>query len=172
MKKLFILTLVLVSMNVKAQDASMLRKDKMKSVALWEGTWRGEGWMMLADGQKHYFTQKEIVKSKFDGGVLMVEGFGKDKETGKAIHDALGFFTYDVIKQQYRFTAMTGSGYNTDVVPEVNADGFIWKLTNPRMGITKFTIKLSATEWIEIGEISRDDGKTWTSNFEMTLKRK
>lgn len=159
------------SITVGAQDASLVRKEKMKALALWTGTWKGEGWMMLSNGEKHFFTQKEIVQSKFDGGVLIIEGYGKDKKSGKPIHDALGFFTFDIIKQQYRFTAMTGTGYNTDVVPEVIADGFIWTLNNPRMGIMKYTIKLSKTEWIETGDLSKDDGKTWSSNFEMRLKR-
>ena len=39
------------------------------------------------------------------------------------------------------------------------------------MGTTRYTIKLNNIEWIETGEVSRDDGKTWTPNFEMRLKK-
>ncbi len=172
MKKTLITFIILLSLKALAQDAPALQSEKMKSLAIWVGSWKGEGWMLLPNGQKHFFHQIETVTSKFDGRVLNVEGSGKDKETGKAIHDAVGFLTFDVIKQQYRFTAMTGTGYITDVVPQVNTEGFIWTLNNPRAGIMKYTIKLSKTEWIEIGELTNDGGKTWIKNFEMILKRK
>ncbi len=173
MKNVIAVLLILISNKVNAQDAASFQKEKMKGLAIWAGTWRGEGWMILQDGKKHLFTQKEVVKSKFDGRVLTVEGSGKDKESGKPVHDALGYFTFDVIKQQYKFTAMTGMGYITDVVPEIIPnEGFVWTLKNSPMGIMKYTIKLTKSEWIEKGEFSKDDGKTWMSNFEMNLKRK
>ncbi|MEO5985127.1 MAG: hypothetical protein ABIP80_06445 [Ferruginibacter sp.] len=171
MKNLIVVLLLLTSIKVDAQNAASIQKERMKGLAIWAGTWRGEGWMILPDGKKHLFTQKEVVNSKFDGRVLTVEGSGKDKETGKPVHDALGYFTFDVIKQQYKFTAMTGMGYITDVVPEIINEGFVWTLKNSPLGIMKYTIKLSKSEWVETGENSKDDGKTWMSNFEMKLKK-
>ncbi len=171
MKNLFFLFLILLSVKASGQNASALQKEKMQALAVWEGNWTGKGWMFAQDGKKHYFTQKEIITSKLGGGVLTVDGNGKDKETGKGIHDALGFITYDVIKQQYRFTAMTAMGYITDVVPEVKPnEGFIWSLPNPR-GTMKFTIKLTKDEWYETGEISTDNGKTWVKTMEMKLTK-
>lgn len=171
MKNTLLLVFALFTLQASAQNAAQNQQEKMKVLSAWAGTWSGEGWMMLPDGKKHQFVQKEVVTSKIDGGALTIDGSGKDKETGKGIHDALGFITFDVIKQQYRFTAMTGMGYITDVVPEVKENGgLIWTLNSPA-GIMKFSIQFNQTEWIETGEISKDKGATWFKNFEMTLKR-
>lgn len=171
MKQLLLVLILLITVNLYGQDASKLQQEKMKGLSALAGTWEGEGWMILPDTKKHEFIQKETVASKFGGNVLTIDGIGKDKTTGAGIHDALGFITFDVIKQQYRFTAMTGMGYITDAIPEVKAnESLVWNLSYPGTMI-KFTIKFSDTDWIETGEVSRDNGKTWFQNFEMRLKK-
>ena len=56
----------------------------------------------------------------------------------------------------------------SSVSPNVFRRGF----RDPRVGLLRFTITIDAQQrWFEIGEYSRDEGVSWTKNFEMTLTR-
>lgn len=170
-KTLLFSLMTICTLSAFGQSPAALQQEKMKGLQFFAGSWKGEGWMIMHDGKKHHFDQTEVVQPKFNGGVLMIEGFGTDQETKKPIHDALAYLTYDVLKQQYRFTAMTGMGYMTDTAPEVKDNvGYTWSMDNPRY-MVKFSLTLDQGDWFEIGEISTDKGVTWIKNFEMRLKK-
>ena len=172
MIKVLLSTLItFCALTVFGQPPASIQQEKMKGLQIFAGKWKGEGWMILQDGKKHFFDQTELVTPKFDGGVLMIEGNGNDKESKKPIHDALAYLTYDVSKKQYRFTAMTGMGYITDTTPEVKDNGgYTWSMDNPKF-MVKYTLAVDNGDWYEIGEISTDKGITWKKNFEMRLKK-
>ena len=169
MKNYLLVLFLSVTFKTIAQSPVDIQQQKMKDLLSLAGSWSGSGWMILPDAKKHTFNQTEVVTAKLDGGLLIVEGNGKDSETGKPIHTAIGILTYDNAKQNYRWTAIA-SGFVTDLTPIVQKDGFIWSLTT-RMGVIRYTIKFTTDEWTEIGELSTDNEKTWTQNFEMHLKR-
>jgi len=169
MKKLLTILLLLAGYAAHAQDAVAERLEKMSHVKFLAGQWKGTGWMLI-DGKKEWFDQTENINTKLDGGVIMVEGMGKVPQTGRVIHNALAMLTYDVVKKQYRWTSTTTAGYITDIVPEVSHEKFVWMLSS-RGGKIRYTISLDKGDWLEIGEQSNDDGKTWTQNFEMRLKK-
>ena len=50
------------------------------------------------------------------------------------------------------------------------ADGFEWGFPTPA-GTIRYTIKTANDVWLEIGEFSRDGGRTWVKFFEMKLDR-
>ncbi|MDB4926451.1 hypothetical protein [Mucilaginibacter sp.] len=169
MKKYLIIPCLLITLKLAAQDPVVIQQQKMKDAQLLSGTWAGEGWIIMPDGKKHMFNQTEKVVGKMDGALLTIEGNGKDSETGKSIHNAFAILTYDNGKQAYRWTAVS-SGYLTDVVPDVYPGGFTWSL-RIRTGTIRYTISYTANEWIEKGDVSTDDGKSWVQNFEMHLKK-
>jgi len=169
MKKIITLVLIFAGYVANAQDAAAERSEKMSHVKFLVGQWKGTGWMLM-DGKKEYFDQTENINAKLDGGVIIVEGLGKVPQTDKVIHNALAILTYDVIKKQYRWTSTTTAGYISDVAPDVSHEKFVWML-NSRGGKIRYTITLDKGDWLEIGEQSNDDGKTWTQNFEMRLKK-
>jgi hypothetical protein len=169
MKKILTLILLMAGYAAHAQDAATERLEKMNHVKFLVGQWKGSGWMLI-DGQKQYFDQTENINAKLDGGVIIIEGMGKVPQTGRVIHNALAMLTYDVAKKQYRWTSTTTSGYVSDVAPDVSREKFVWMLSS-RAGKIRYTITLDKGDWLEIGEQSNDDGKTWTQNFEMRLKR-
>nr|WP_294793677.1 hypothetical protein [uncultured Mucilaginibacter sp.] len=169
MKKIITLLLIFAGYAAHAQDAAAERSEKMSLVKFLVGQWKGSGWM-LVEGKKEYFDQTENISAKLDGGVIIVEGMGKVPQTGRIIHNALAILTYDVIKKQYRWTSTTTAGYISDVAPDVSREKFVWTLNN-RGGKLRYTITLDKGDWLEIGEQSNDDGKTWTQNFEMRLKK-
>ena len=169
MKKIITLILIFAGYAAHAQDAAAERSEKMSHVKFLIGQWKGTGWMLM-EGKKEYFDQTENISAKLDGGVIIVEGMGKVPQTGRIIHNALAILTYDVIKKQYRWTSTTTAGYISDVAPDVSHEKFVWTLNN-RGGKLRYTITLDKGDWLEIGEQSNDDGKTWTQNFEMRLKK-
>jgi hypothetical protein len=134
------------------------------------GTWRGSGWMMLGPSQRAEFDQTESIEKKLDGTLLLIEGNGRDKQDpSRVVHDALAVMSYDPAKKQYVFSTYA-NGRHLEVPAEVNDKGFVWGFDMP-YGRVRFTLEFSADTWHEIGEISRDGGKTWMKNFEMTLKK-
>jgi hypothetical protein len=165
---LFILCL-LITLKLAAQNPVAIQQEKMSNLQKLVGSWSGTGWIIPADGKKHTFNQTEVVTAKMDGGVLTVDGNGKDSETGKPIHTAFAILTFDNAKQSYRWTAVS-SGYVTDVAPEVKTDSFVWSLATGN-GTIRYTINFGNGEWVEKGEQSTDNGKTWVQNFEMHLKK-
>ncbi|KIO79043.1 hypothetical protein TH53_00050 [Pedobacter lusitanus] len=170
MKKYLMIPLLLLAIHVTAQQNPVaVQLEKMKDANRLAGTWTGEGWMLMPDGEKHLFDQTEVVAVQLNGGLLTIDGRGKDKKTGKPVHQAFTIFTYDNAKQNYRWTA-AAFGYVADITPEVQPGSLIWSLPG-RGGITRFTILYTANEWTEKGELSTDNGKSWVQNFEMHLKK-
>lgn len=54
----------------------------------------------------------------------------------------------------------------------LTANGHRWSMTDPRAGIIRYDMELDAEgRWVEKGVMSRDDGKSWISFFEMTLSK-
>jgi len=155
--------------NVCGQSPVMIQQQKMADAQLLVGTWTGSGWITMPDGTKHTFNQTEVVSSRINGGLLTIDGDGKDTQTGAPIHSAFGFFTYDNAKKNYRWVAVS-MGFLADVVPEVQPGKIVWTL-NGKDGLIRFSIDYGSGEWVEKGELSSDNGKTWLQNFEMRLKK-
>lgn len=147
----------------------------MKKLNWLVGEWRGKGWYLVGQHTREEFTNHENVQPKLDGLVLVVEGLGKktDKETGKekVAHNALGFLSYDANEKGYRWKTFTMEGYSNDTTAQIGEKSFIWGYKS-QWGDVRYTITLNDKgNWLEIGELSRDGGKTWWKNFEMELEK-
>lgn len=134
------------------------------------GNWAGEGWTMLGPDNRVEFTQTEIIEAKANGHVVVVEGFGTNKETGVLTFQSFGLFSFDLINNKYQFTAYQTSGYSVSVEPELSDDGFRWGFDTGR-GLVRFTAQITETNWSQIGEFSPDGGENWFQNFEMNLTK-
>lgn len=124
------------------------------------------------------FTITETMKPKLGGQILVVEGLGKsvDKDTGKEriVHQAYGIFSYDKEADKIKFRwykAENGEEGLTDI--EVSENKFIWGFDVPENKVrVKFTEVINEKgNWLEVGEVSRDSGKSWIKFFEMELSR-
>jgi hypothetical protein len=146
------------------------QKDAIAKLDRTVGTWHGTGWMMLGPSQRAEFNQTEIIEKKLDDTLLLIQGNGRaEQDPNRVVHDALAVMSYDPAKKQYLFSTYA-NGRHLEVPAEVNEKGFIWGFDMP-YGRVRFTLEFSADTWHEIGEISRDGGKTWMRNFEMTLTK-
>jgi hypothetical protein len=80
--------LLLCGFNLNAQhnETDAQAQSEIKKLQFITGTWKGNGWMMMNDGEKHEFQQTELVQFKLDSTAILIEGLGKSE--GQVIHDA------------------------------------------------------------------------------------
>ncbi|CAN5449656.1 hypothetical protein BH10ACI2_BH10ACI2_18010 [soil metagenome] len=167
---LILLTVVAGAVSIGAQvtDGVAAKKAEMKKLEKMAGQWKGSGWIQQGPNRET-FTGGEMVQTKLDGLALLVEGNFKNPE-GKVIHQTMAVLNCNEKLSGFDFATylMNGMGGVHDF--KVVGDHFEWGFQIPNVGTVRYTIKISDTNWSEIGEFSRD-GKTWMQNFEMKLDR-
>ena len=165
------------TMEKGKEDIEAKRTAAMKKLDFLVGTWKGKGWIILPSGREP-FTVTEKMERKLDGQIVVVDGLGKskDEKTGKEriVHQAYGIFSYDAgaDKIKFRWYKAVGGEENETTI-EVSENKFIWGFDIPENGVkVKFTEIINEKgNWLEIGEVTRDGGKTWFKFFEMELSK-
>ena len=170
-KTLWIALLCISSVALLAQTPASSQRAEMKKLEWLVGQWKGAGWMLMGPRGRREFTITETIQEKLDCLVLVIEGLGKSKVDGRAVHTALAFVSYDEGAKTFRWRAFTSEGRQTDAVAKVGTNTLEWGLEIPQRGRMRYTIKLNEKgEWFEVGEMTQD-GQTWQKFFEMTLQR-
>jgi hypothetical protein len=170
-KLLWIAVLSILPLVLWSQAPTAGQRAEMKKLDWLVGKWKGAGWIQMGPQGRKEFTQSEIIQSKLDGLVIVVEGEGKSKDNGAIIHSALAFVSYDYLTKTFHWRAFTAEGRHTDTEARVGTNSFEWGLEIPQVGRMRYTIKLNEKgEWYEVGEMSRDS-QTWNKVLEMTLQR-
>jgi hypothetical protein len=147
-----------------------VQQREMKKLDWLMGRWTGAGWILMGPQGRHEFTQTEKIEAKLDGLVLVIEGLGKAKEDGSAVHEALAFVSYDHRAKTFRWHAITSEG-QIDTEAKVGTDTVEWSLQIPQRGRMRYTITRNEKgEWFEIGEMIQED-QTGRKFFEMTLRK-
>ncbi len=154
--------------------ASSEQQQAMKKLDLWVGQWKGSGWAISETGQRFNFNLIETVQRKVGGTVLLVEGRGTRKaNNGDEVttHDGITLVYYNSKAQQYLWNGheQARKPINAELKPVDGGMEWFFKIED-RGATIRFTIKLSAKRWYEVGEISLD-GKTWNKLMEVTLER-
>lgn len=173
---LSVLLIGMISPNLLAQPSERTGKEKMKIFATWTGHWQGEGTIQMGPGPLKKSSMDEYLEFKLDGIVLLMEGIGKGVEPetkGTTVHHALGVLSFDQSTNQYILNSYLKDGRSTQAWFNIlDAYKYQWGFNVPT-GKIKYTIVLDPKKntWNEIGEFSRDDGKTWMKFFEMNLKK-
>jgi hypothetical protein len=145
------------------------QRQHMAEVQFLVGTWKGEAWMEMQPGQRQTFASSEVVESRLDGLVLIVEGL--HTEGDRVVHHALGILSWDEAAGNYSFRTKLAEGHGTDATGRLEDGKFVWSPGTTPVGQVRYTIGLDAEgRWQESGEMSRD-GKTWKPFFGMTLER-
>ncbi|QGZ94710.1 hypothetical protein [Terricaulis silvestris] len=150
--------------DLAAQRAAMER------IAGMAGDWRGEANVTFPATRTVH--QNEHIERDMNGLLLVIHGNGyaTADRTGAPIFNALGVISYDDARQIYEFRV-----YNDGRAATAEAhfldDGRLQWTMNFSPVIIRYTITLGANTWNEIGEMSRDNGATWTQTIEMNLTR-
>ena len=114
--------------------------------------------------------QTEEIHLKLDGIAILIQGMGKDKGSGKVIHDALAIITFDETSDSYSFQSHLSSGQSAEAMGRFEGESFVWGLEVPG-GSVRYTLSITdGSKWHEIGEFSRD-GIQWFKFIEMDLEK-
>lgn len=139
-------------------------QSEMKKLSFITGSWKGTGWRMDRQGNKHQFDQTEVVQFKIDSTAILIEG--KGKVGSRIIHNALAIITFNKEKNSYNFQSYLSTSRSGNFRAELKGDTFYW-FPNENM---RYIISLNENDqWYEIGEMKRN-GK-WIKFFEMTLDK-
>ena len=166
---LFSFLLLFASLALSQDFGAEMQRTEMKKLDMMIGKWEGSGWMQRGPGAPETFKGGETVQRKLGGLALLVEGRFVDKD-GRVGHETLAVLAYDTAAKGYKFKTYLASGAGGYFDLKLIEGGWQWSLEYPGM-MTRYTAKFTGDTWLEIGEFSRDGGKTWVKNFEMTLKK-
>src|SRR5580704_48543 len=148
--------------NVKAQG------EAMKKLAFLVGTWTGDA-TTAQSNQKIKVKQTEEVSYKLDGLVLLIEGTGRNPETGEVKFRALATVSYDDAAGAYHFRAYNDGSY-LDAELKVPDRGFEWGYNAGPAHIT-FAMKLNDTgDWVETGDVTVGNARAQRF-FDMTVRK-
>lgn len=153
------------------------RKAAMKSLESLVGTWKGTGWVMTQQGRQTS-NITETFQYKLGGQIAVVDGIGisKDEKTGleRLTHQAYGVFSYDKDSGKIKFRYYKAeTGEEGETLIQIVDKGITWGFDVSETGSKiKFTMRINEKgNWHEIGEFSRDNGKTWIKFMEMELSK-
>lgn len=171
MKKLFKIYLFAACMmgflnlaHGQSYDLSPEAQEKMEALSFLVGNWKGSGWMIIPDQQRHTFEQSEKVEMRLSGTHLMIEG--KGISNGKVIHNALAIISPKEEGGQFSFTSFLQSGSNGTFKAELKERVLYWYPTEQ----VRYAIQINESgQWHEIGEYNM--GTDWFQFFEMTLEK-
>lgn len=150
--------------DLAAQRAAMERLAPML------GNWRGEANVVFPAPRVVY--QNERVERDMNGLLLVIHGAGHATadRAGAPIFNAFGVISYDDARQLYEFRV-----YNDGRAATAEArfldDGRLQWTMNFSPVIIRYTITFDDQSWREVGEMSRDNGATWTPTIVMNLAR-
>jgi hypothetical protein len=127
----------------------------MKKLSFLAGKWTGEARILRGGGEPLELVQTEEAEYKLDGLVLMIEGIGCDKATGKAALQALGVISYDDDAGTYQMRAFNDGRYlETEVRLAENGKGMIWGFVLGDIRTSSVLRMNEKGDWTELHEIT------------------
>ncbi len=129
----------------------------MKRLAFLAGQWHGEATLTVGPGPRRQVSQTEDVQFRLGGLVLLVEGTGRDPETGAVVFNALATIAFDEASGTYRFRPYSDGNYlDTELI--VRDNGVEWSYSRGPALVTN-VMKLDAEgRWIEYTDVSVNGG--------------
>ena len=160
-----ILSSVLVGqLSAQSFETDSVSQSEILKLQFIIGKWKGNGWMIGADGKKSEFEQTENIQFKLDSTLILIEGFGQSN--GKIIHNAMAIISYNQEYKNYTFQSYLQNGRKGEFKAEVINDSLYWYPYENMRYIITINEK---GQWFEIGEMQRNND--WFRFFEMSLDR-
>ncbi len=177
-----ILTILLLmgigcNLSLAVDPPGHVNREALKKFDYLVGKWKGKATIQMGPERKVTLTQTEDVQYRLSGAILVIEGVGTGKMPGQdkegVVFNAYAVLSYNAAKKEYAMKAYLSDGKATDAWFNATDGGFEWGFTNPEYkSDSRYSMKRTDKgEWNEIGEMSRDGGKTWSKFFEMTLTK-
>lgn len=142
---------------------------KMKALKWLSGKWEGTAYLLGQDGMKQEVTHYLAFEPRLNGTMYLISEHvmvGQD-----TLFRNLAFFGYDFLQSKYNLRAFTNGGAQMDAYVEVLDNRMIWRF-HAGGQIYRYTAYLNnQSQWHQVGEVSSDEGESWTSFLESTLGR-
>jgi hypothetical protein len=152
--------------DTAAQHAAM---DRLAPLV---GRWQGEA-SVYAPAQARVH-QTEQVERALDGLLLVINGTGHAtaERHGEPVFRAMAVISYDARRGAYDVRAYTHEGHATTAGGEFLDDGsFRWSFAPGGPVQVRFTLTFDENGWRELGEMSRDNGASWSPTVSLDLRR-
>lgn len=160
-----------LALPAAAEPASEPARAEMAKLSRLAGTWKGSGWRAGREGRAT-FDSEEVVEARLDGRALLIEGRHFATGSRESVHHALAILSWDEAAGEYRMLSALASGRTGSFSGKLDAGRFVWGVQPANGPWSRFTLDLGDPDrWVEVGELSRDGGRTWTKFLEMTLAR-
>lgn len=145
------------------------QREAMKKLAFLVGKWSGDATTRRGPNEAVKVRQTEEVQFKLDGLVLLIEGTGRNPDTGVVMFNALATVAYDEAAKVYHFRAYNDGRY-LDTELKVPENGFEWGYKAGPVDV-RFVMRLNDKgEWAETGDVKIGDNPPQRT-FEMTLRK-
>jgi hypothetical protein len=134
-----------------------VQREAMKKLAFLAGRWTGDASVTLGPAGPKVLAQTEDVAFKLDGLVLLVEGTGRNPQSGAVEFNALAIVSYDDLAKTYRIRAYNGGNYlETEIV--VRERGFEWGYTAGPAVVKNVMTLDDAGRWVEFTDVVVNNG--------------
>jgi len=169
MRLAFLLFLPILALGQQQGPNVTAQREAMKKLSFLVGKWSGDASVVRGPGPPTKVRQTEEVQYKLDGLILLIEGTGRDPQSGAVKFNAMAVVSFDEETSTYRFRSYNDGRY-LDTELKVPDKGFEWGYKAGPADV-RFIMKLNDKgEWVEMGEVSIN-GNPPRRNFEMTVRR-
>jgi len=142
--------------NTEAQRAAM------KKLSFLAGKWSGKATAQMGPGKPIDLIQSEDIEYRLDGLVMVIEGKGRDPESGKVRFNALATISYDDAKGTYEIRAYN-DGRKIDTALETDGAGFVWGFAVGQMNMRHVMRVNEKGEWSETSTVKLPNGQEYTT---------
>jgi hypothetical protein len=142
--------------------------EMMQALPRLAGRWEGSGTIRMGEGEPMPFVGEELVETRLDGRVVLIEGRHFLPDRSQMVHHAFAVITFDERSGGYRFRTQLSNGRGGDYPARMDGDALVWEIELPQ-GRMEYVITIDGDDWHETGRIERN-GK-WYDFFEMKLVR-
>jgi len=168
-RSLFILLILFISHSLVAQKPCSL--PVFRQFDFWVGTWEA----FAPNGSKAGDSKISII---LDSCIILEEWTSASSQQG-LIYSGKSFNMYNVATKQWQQTWVDNTGNTTEFLRGEGSDGKIIFYADKVIGpqgknfMRKLTFtKLSNDKVRQFGERSDDEGKTWTTEYDLEYRRK
>jgi hypothetical protein len=144
------------------------QREAMKKLAFLAGKWSGDATVQRGPGEPVKIRQSEDIQYRLGGLVMIIEGTGRDIESGKVLFNAFAVVNYDESKKQYRIRAYS-DGRQVETELEVSDRGFAWGFPSGPAQIRNVMVVNEKNEWAETTTVKVGDRPEFTT-VRMLLK--
>ena len=147
--------MLLLSFTARNEDEMdipdlQVQRNAMKRLHSLAGAWKGDARLWDAAGSVTDIVQTETATYWLDGLLLVIEGIGNEKGTGKPLLHAMAIISYDDARSEYRMLVFTeGRRLESELAVEEEGKLIRWGFVMGEIETASWLRITAADEWTE-----------------------